>query len=226
VSRVLITFYWYNLKLMDAETIEFIKDWLKLGSVNIFGRPFSGKDTQGKMLAKELDAMLIGGGEILRKKYDSKKIQESLNAGKLAPTKNYKTIVLPYLNDPGFSNKPLVLNSVGRWKGEENDVIKASEESGHPLKAVILIDVPENVVWERWEAHKKIMDRGLRGDDTKSALTTRLQEYKQKTVPVINHYKGLEMLLTINGNRQPKVIFLDIINQLINFIDESDKQYN
>jgi len=208
---------------MDAEKIEFIKDWLKLGSINIFGRPFSGKDTQGKMLAKELGAVLIGGGEILRKRYDPQKIQESLNVGKLAPTKNYKAIVLPYLKSPDFCNKPLVLNAVGRWKGEENDVIKASEESGHPLKAVILIDIPENVVWERWEAHKKIMDRGLRGDDTKSALTIRLQEYKQKTVPVINHYNILDMLLTINGYRQPKAILLDVINQLVNFINKLGK---
>ena len=48
------------------ENIERIKSWLGSGSINIFGMPFSGKDTVGTRLADVLDGKFLSSGAILR----------------------------------------------------------------------------------------------------------------------------------------------------------------
>ena len=50
---------------MEAK-IELIKAWLGTGSINIFGLPMSGKDTQGLKLAEALDAKFLSSGLIIR----------------------------------------------------------------------------------------------------------------------------------------------------------------
>ena len=48
------------------EKIETIKEWLGTGSINIFGLPMSGKDTQGIKLAETLGAKFLSSGLIIR----------------------------------------------------------------------------------------------------------------------------------------------------------------
>ena len=48
------------------EKIQFIKEWLGTGSINIFGLPFSGKDTVGVRLAEDLGGRFLSSGMILR----------------------------------------------------------------------------------------------------------------------------------------------------------------
>ena len=48
------------------EKIETIKEWLGTGSINIFGLPMSGKDTQGIKLAEALGAKFLSSGLIIR----------------------------------------------------------------------------------------------------------------------------------------------------------------
>ena len=48
------------------DKIETIKAWLGTGSINIFGLPMSGKDTQGIKLAETLGAKFLSSGMIIR----------------------------------------------------------------------------------------------------------------------------------------------------------------
>ena len=48
------------------EKINTIKNWLQTGSINIFGLPMSGKDTQGIRLAEALNAKFLSSGMIIR----------------------------------------------------------------------------------------------------------------------------------------------------------------
>jgi len=57
------------------DEIKKIASWLGHGSINVIGCPFSGKDTQGEILVKLFNGVLIGGGDILR----SIMIRERLN---------------------------------------------------------------------------------------------------------------------------------------------------
>src|SRR5665213_2557950 len=103
----------------DSDKIDKVKSWLGSGSINIFGPPFAGKDTQGTRLSKELDAVLLSGGAILRGSNMPNHVKDLMRTGQLIPTNDYFDLVLPYLKQDKFVDKPLVLSSVGRWHGEE-----------------------------------------------------------------------------------------------------------
>ena len=166
----------------EKKNIELIKKWLGHGSINIFGRPFAGKDNQANNLTSILNGVLIGGGDILRSKYMADDIKALMRTGKLIPTEKYQAIVLPFLNQELFNDKPLLLSSIGRWHGEEDAVIKTLKESGHGLKAVIYLNISEQESYRRWKNRDIYNDRGERHDDTEEILKIRLDEFEQKTL--------------------------------------------
>jgi adenylate kinase len=199
---------------MKPTTRTHLKDWLGTGSINIFGRPFAGKDTQGRLLAEFFDGTLLGGGEILRGSTMPDHIKAAMKTGKLIPTDDYIAIVLPYLSQVHLTSSPLILSSVGRWHGEEEGVIGATEASGHPLKAVIYLALDEETVRQRWAASHEKSDRGDRHDDTEEILEIRLAEYREKTLAVIDYYRENGLLIEIDGNQPPEKVTLDILKAL------------
>lgn len=195
-----------------------VRHWLGSGSLNIFGMPFAGKDTQGKILAKLLDASLLGGGDIMRGSSMTPRIKSLMRTGELIPTNDYLDIVLPYLHQEQFEDKPMILSSVGRWHGEEAGVLEATAASGHPLRGVIYLDIPEDEIWSRWELAKLKQDRGDRGDDDNETLHIRIVEFNTKTLPVINFYKDEGMLILVDGQTTPQKTTAEIFDRLIEFI--------
>ncbi len=199
---------------MDSDQLAQIKNWLGKGSINIFGRPFAGKDTQAARLANTFGATVLGGGDILRNSVIPEHVDAALRRGALIPSDDYVNIVLPYLSREEFSNQPLILSSVGRWIGEEQGVIDALKRANHDLKLVIYLDISEATVRERWKRLEDHDDRGGRYDDTADVLEKRLTEYHDKTLPVLEEYKTRNLLCVINGAQTPDAVFDDIINQL------------
>lgn len=200
--------------MVDQQKITAIREWLGTGSINIFGRPFAGKDTHGRELEYLLDGVLLGGGDILRNSTIPEHVRESMHVGDLIPTKDYIEIVLPYLLQDQFSSKPLILSSVGRWHGEEEGVLNATNEAGHPIKAVLYLNVDEDTIRERWQHSSRTNDRNSRSDDTKEALENRLQEYRDKTLPVIDYYQNSGLLIDIDGTLDKQVVLNNIIDAL------------
>lgn len=191
-----------------------LKEWLGAGSINLFGRPFSGKDTQGHRLAKLLDAALIGGGDILRTS-GPQHVKDIIDKGNLAPTDDFLATILPYLSRKELKNRPLILSSIGRWLGEEEPVLQAANAAGHPIKAVIALTIPESAVHERWESARHLNTRGDRKDDDAKHIDTRLREYREKTIPVIRLFRERQMLVEVDGTQQPDQVTRDILRQLV-----------
>lgn len=198
---------------IDAK-INHIKQWLGAGSINIFGLPFAGKDTHGRELAKIFGAPLIGGGEIIRSDLTPQHMKDHIAKGMLTPTDEYLQLILPYLDRAEFKPKPLVLNSVGRWFGEHEQVVKAADKAGHPIKAVlyIVVDTPE--VLKRWESEQNRHDRGHRHDDAEHILETRISEFESKTLPVIEFYRRQNLLIEIDGTADRNTATAQIMDKL------------
>ncbi len=196
------------------EKIQKIKDWLGTGSINVFGLPMSGKDTQGIRLAEALNAKFISSGIIIRAMEKESGNNYSAN-GALIPTNLFYEWVLPYLERKDLFDDPLILSSIGRWQGEENQVMSVAEGAGHKIKAVIILDISEVEVKKRFEESKKLNDRGDRGDDKNlEVFETRLREFNEKTAPVIQHYKVLDLLVEVNGDQTRDKVFEEIIEKL------------
>lgn len=196
------------------EKIKIITDWLGTGSINIFGRPFSGKDTQGRVLATLLGGKLIAGGDILRNHHDPEEIEKIMATGGIIPSDYYESMVVPYFSRSEFKHKPLILSAVGRSHGEEPIIMRAAEQSGHPVKAVIILELSDAEVWKRFESALLENNRGHRADDHHNVLTTRLHKYQDKTVPAIEFYQGKELTIEVDG-RQPREAVTNEILELL-----------
>ena len=196
------------------EKITAIKQWLGTGSINIFGLPMSGKDTQGIKLAETLDAKFLSSGIIIRamEKQSKDKFSEK---GNLIPTNVFYEWVLPYFERPDLFKYPLILSSVGRWFGEEDQVMSVAAGAGHEIKAVIVLNISEADVEKRFNEAKILDDRGERADDKDlEVFHNRLKEFREKTLPVIQHYRSLGLLIEINGDQTRDAVFNEIVEKL------------
>ncbi len=191
-----------------------ITDWLGAGSINLFGRPFSGKDTQCRELAKIVGGELIAGGDILRSHHDSEQVEKIMATGGIIPSEAYENMVIPYFSRPAFTAKPLILSAVGRSHGEEPIIMKAAEASAHPMKAVIVLQLEEDEVWKRFEAALLEHDRGHRADDHRNVLQTRLHTYQDKTIPAIEFYRHRGLLIEIQGTGSRESVTAEILDAL------------
>lgn len=205
-------------KMNFNEKLEKIKSWLGTGSLNIFGLPMSGKDTVGMRLAEDLQAKFLSSGIIIRA-YEAEQNEDMTGSGKLIPTNTFYDIILPYFSREELHNDSLVLSSVGRWSGEEDKIMEAAKAGGHEIKAVVLLDLTEEEVKNRFEAAKELNDRGERADDANiEVFETRLAEFREKTMPVLNHYDELKMLVKVPAIGSRDEVYTNVIDRLIEFI--------
>lgn len=199
------------------EQLQAIKKWLGTGSINIFGVPMSGKDTVGVRLAEALGGKFLSSGLIARTLEESTN-QNVTGGGKLMPSNLFYDWVLPYFEKKELWEYPLILSSIGRWEGEENQVMSVAKSSGHPIRAVVMLQLSEEDAIGRWEAAKLLNDRGLRADDADPKIfQTRLNEYREKTVPVLRHYQELGLLVPVKANAPRDQVFANVVDALASF---------
>jgi adenylate kinase len=203
------------------EKVDKIKQWLGQGSINIFGLPMSGKDTVGVRLAEVLDGRFLSSGLIIRAAAQEGRDGFSITEyakGALTPTDLFSSWVLPYFHRPELKGFPLILSSVGRWSGEEDPVMKSAENSGHPIKAVVLLNVSEDDVRKRWQVAQSLNDRNDRSDDKAAKIfDTRLSEFYSKTMPVIEHYRQLELIVPVVADKTREEVFAETVERLYRF---------
>ena len=206
---------WYNAFM--EEQLQTIKKWLGTGSINIFGLPMSGKDTVGVRLAEALNGKFLSSGLIVRALEKSTN-QDITGNGKLMPQNLFYDWVLPYFEKKELWEYPLILSSIGRWNGEEDQVMSVARSSGHPIKAVVMLQLSEQAAIERWEAAKLLNDRGLRADDANPEIfQTRINEFREKTVPVLRHYQELGLLVPVKADAPRDQVFANVIEALASF---------
>lgn len=200
------------------EKISKIKKWLGEGSINIFGLPMSGKDTQGMRLAEVLDGKFLSSGLIIRTMEAEMDTPSITASGQLLPTNLFYEWVLPYFERRDLWGKPLVLSSIGRWIGEETQVMSVAKGANHPIKAVVFLELSSEEARKRWYEAKNLQDRGERPDDEDiEVFKKRIDEFKTKTVPVLKKYDEMGLLIWVNGEQSRDEVFAEIIDKLYEY---------
>lgn len=201
---------------IPTEHTETIRKWLGSGAINIFGLPFAGKDTHGRQLAELLDAPLLSSGDVFRASRDILTPEDlsTLDSGGLPPSDVFLKLFTPYFEKTEFAGRPLILSSVGRWLGEEVGVLNAAERSNHPIKAVVYLHLAEDQVHTRFLKSKELQDRGERHDDEEHKLDKRIDEFNQKTIPVVEEYRKRGLLIEVNSDAPKDEVFDNIIARL------------
>lgn len=208
---------------MNATKRQNIVNWLGSGSINIFGMPFAGKDTQGKILAEELEGILLSSGDILRHDHGIQEVHDIMAAGGIIPSELFNRIVVPFLAREELAGKPLILSEVGRVDGEAQVILKATRATQHETKAVVLLRLSDDEVWRRFRESQSTHDRGVRADDNENVLQRRLDSYKQKVLPVIEYYRSLNLLIEIDGSQDRENVTRTIFDELAARADNGDR---
>ena len=98
--------------------------------------------------------------------------------------------------------------------------MEAAKTGGHEIKAVVMLDLTEEEVKNRFEVAKELNDRGERADDANiEVFETRLAEFREKTMPVLNHYDELKMLVKVPASGSRDEVYTNVIDRLVEFID-------
>lgn len=182
----------------------------------MFGPQGCGKGTQSQLLCRDYDFVHISVGDIFRWHVAqhtklAARIRRITAEGRLVPDEIVAEVVRKRLEEHDW-NYGFVLDGFPRtiWQAEylfEN----------WNLDKVIYLDIPDDVVVERVMYRAKIGEGSgftKRADDNPEALKVRLQEYHQKTKPLLDMYRAKQVLLTIDANRPIPVIYQEILDRL------------
>jgi adenylate kinase len=169
----------------------------------MFGPQGSGKGTQSELLCKDYDFVHISIGDIFRWHVAqhtklAARIRRITETGRLVPDEIVEQVVRNRLEEHDW-NYGFVLDGFPRTKSQAEYLFE-----NWNLDKVIYLSIADEVVAERI-AHRAKIGQGSgftkRVDDNAEALTVRLQEYHDKTRPLLELYQRKGMLITVDANR-------------------------
>ncbi|MFO8235964.1 MAG: adenylate kinase [Bacteroidales bacterium] len=169
-------------------------------NIALFGPPGAGKGTQSRMLVEKYNLAYISTGDILREEINQKtdlglKAKHVIGRGELVSDDIIVQIIEKKIRTNTQVNGFL-------FDGFPRTVVQAYILEGLLLKlntslsCMISLEVPEE------ELMKRMLDRAKkesRSDDTYEVIKNRLEEYKNKTIPVANFYNEKGLYYKIDG---------------------------
>lgn len=187
-----------------------------------FGIVGSGKGTQIKLLMDFLKAkdgkecVYFGTGEIFRKIAQSSEnnpntqvIKDILNSGKLMPDDKTNELVSNAIESQLSPDKHSIFDGYPRTFPQSKFFEKKMESYKRENIKVIYIELSEQ------EAMKRNLLRG-RHDDTEEGLKKRFEEYRNKVIPAMNHFRNKTgyTIYTINGEQTVENVHKNIISAI------------
>jgi adenylate kinase len=164
----------------------------------LLGAPGSGKGTQAERIARTLAVPAISTGEMLRQAVAEgsalgARVASVMAAGLLVDDDLMAAVVGERLRRSDAAGG-FLLDGYPRTttQAETLDSLLAHRDGG--INAVLLLDVPEDVLVHRAAGRR-------RADDREDVVRQRLEVYREKTEPLIGHYERRGLLRRVNGDR-------------------------
>lgn len=163
----------------------------------IMGPPGGGKSTQGELLAERKGVPFISTGRLLRDEVEKgteigKIVGPIIDKGNMAPDALVVEVLRGRLAQPD-TQAGFVLDGFPRKTPqiEMFEELRADLDLGDVKALAIRVDDAE--------VTKRLLARG-RKDDVPEVIAHRLDVYRDQTVPVMEHFRGLGALYEIDGN--------------------------
>jgi adenylate kinase len=181
----------------------------------LLGAPGSGKGTQGARLAERYGARHVSTGDLLRAQVRAgtelgRQAQPYMDRGDLVPDELILGMVLEDVLGP-TSPPSYVLDGFPRTVAQARAAYEQAVASDRVLDAVICL------VLEHDELIARLEQRGRetgRADDREATVRHRIEEYEQKTLPLLDYYAGRKILLRVDANGEVEEVFERIVDAL------------
>ncbi|MFW5706445.1 MAG: adenylate kinase [Bacteroidota bacterium] len=180
-------------------------------NIIMFGPPGAGKGTQSEKLMAEFNLTYVSTGELLRKEIREeteigKKVKQKIEGGGLADDETIVKLINKAIKNHEGSEGFL-------FDGFPRTYVQAYILDGlflrlqHKITRIFILELSDEECKRRLLQRAKEQDRK---DDNEAVITKRLQEYHQKTLPLLEFYKNTGLLTRIDASGTSEEIFLRI----------------
>jgi adenylate kinase len=158
--------------------------------VVLFGRPGSGKGTQGASIGTRFGIPHVSTGEMLREATDAgsplgREAAPHMKGGVLVPDDLMVRIIEERLQRPD-AVPGVVLDGFPRTTAQAVALDAMLRRIGKPVDHVVVLDVPEAALFKRLIRRGEIEHRA---DDRPDTIRKRMTTYERDTVPVLGYYE-------------------------------------
>jgi adenylate kinase len=201
----------------------------------LLGPPGSGKGTQGKTLQQDFHLPYFATGDILRAAVKEgtevgSKAKEYMERGDLIPDEVIIEVIGERVQQEEASDG-FILDGFPRTVPQAEALDEEMDDLGRTITAAILIEVPEEEIIRRLGGRRTCekdpshiyhmefdppkedeicdVDGGrliVRDDDKPEVIKRRLEQYKEKTEPLIDNYDQRGALLRVDGKQPPEEV--------------------
>ncbi|MEK6478207.1 adenylate kinase [Catalinimonas sp. 4WD22] len=170
-------------------------------NIVLFGPPGAGKGTQSEKLIKHYNLLHISTGDLFRKHLGEgtalgQKAKSYMDEGKLVPDQLVVDMVDVKLQE-NHDASGIIFDGFPRTIPQAEALDKLLESKDMPIVATIMLEVPDE------ELINRLLERGKTSgrtdDQDRTKIETRLNVYKDETLPVANYYKEQSKLAKVNG---------------------------
>jgi adenylate kinase len=217
----------------------------------LLGPPGSGKGTQGERLQEDLALPYWATGDILRAAVREgtelgRSAKEYMDRGDLVPDEVIVGMIGERI-DSAEAADGFILDGFPRTQPQAEALAAKLSELGRELTAVLLIDVADEEVVRRLGGRRTCLENGhvfhvefnppkqegvcdldgseliARDDDKPEVIRHRLEQYHEKTAPLIEFYDHQSLLRRIEGANPPEAVAEEISRTLATLRLEADE---
>ena len=208
----------------------------------MLGAPGAGKGTQAEMICEKYKLPHISTGDIFRANIKNgtelgKEAKQYMDKGLLVPDELTVKILLDRVAKDDCKNG-YVLDGFPRTIPQAEVLEDALNKLGDKIDFAVNVDVPDENIVRRMSGRRACLKCGatyhiehippkhegicdtcgselvLRDDDKPETVLNRLKVYHEQTQPLIDFYTERNVLRTVDGTRDMKDVFADIISIL------------
>jgi adenylate kinase len=207
----------------------------------LIGAPGAGKGTQAVQLAAELGLPHISSGDIFREHLKNhtdlgKLAQAYMDKGELVPDDVTIEMIKERLSRSD-SRDGAILDGFPRTPSQADALMAFLPSIGGSLSTVAYIKVPSEVLVERlsgrwvcpkcgrvYQEHNPPRTAGVcdddgsqlyqRPDDAPDTVKNRIDVYHRQTSPLIEYFRGLDLLVEVDGSQEIDQVTRQILAQV------------
>ena len=206
-------------------------------NIILFGPPGAGKGTQATKVVKKFNLHKVSTGDLLREEIKNNtdlgnKIKSIMDTGSLISDNIINNLITKVISNKKFYNR-LIFDGYPRNLKQGKNLDSQIKKYKQKISCVLSLNVDKESIIKRISGRQTCVNCGLifneyyypassknhscdpkflnkRSDDNKKIIINRFETYLNKTLPILDFYKGQNLLHQINGMAKIDQIFDEI----------------